>query len=163
MWGQRVVFPALDHTWSPGTNLWICSPRRDGTLYCTNLVTWFMTLPSCSMCCEISSPLTWSKFVDTCFIKGGASHTQFSMEKSHGTMGSSWVWAEPSETGPPRNSESLRSTWRESIYVSNWFLLSSQNSGAYMLYVISSWCWKFCLLVILNQLWTSGHCPIQCW
>ena len=38
---------------------------------CTNLVTWFITLPSCSICCEISSPLTWGKFVDICFIMGG--------------------------------------------------------------------------------------------
>ena len=72
MWGQGVVFPVLDHTWSLGTNSWICSPRENGTLSCTNLVTWFITLPSCSICCEISSPLTWSKFVDTCFIMGGA-------------------------------------------------------------------------------------------
>ena len=71
MWGQGVVFPVLDHTWSPGTNSWICSPRGNGTLSCTNLVTWFITLLSCSICCEISSPLTWGKFVDTCFIMGG--------------------------------------------------------------------------------------------
>ena len=71
MWGQGVVFPVLDHTWSLVTNSWICSPRGNGTLSCTNLVTWFTTLPSCSICCEISSPLTWGKLVDTCFIMGG--------------------------------------------------------------------------------------------
>ena len=53
MWGQGVVFPVLDHTWSPGTNLWICSPRGSSTLSCTNLVIWFITLPNCSICCEI--------------------------------------------------------------------------------------------------------------
>ena len=61
----------LTHTWFLGTNLWISSPRGSGTLSYTNLVTWFITLPSCSICCEISSPLTWGKFVDTCFIMGG--------------------------------------------------------------------------------------------
>ena len=68
----------------------------------------------------------------------------------HGTMGSSWVWTEPSETSPPRNSQPLRCTWRETLYMSGWFITPSQNSGADMLYVISTWCWKFCLLVILN-------------
>ena len=72
MWGQGVVFPVLDHTWSPGTDSWICSTRGNGTLSYTNLVTWFMTFPSCSICCEISSPLTWGKCVDTCFTMGGA-------------------------------------------------------------------------------------------
>ena len=42
MWGQGVVFPVHDRTWSPGTNSWICSPRGNGTLSCTNLVTWFI-------------------------------------------------------------------------------------------------------------------------
>ena len=36
-----------------------------------SLVTWFITLPSCSICCVISCPLTWGKFVGTCFIMGG--------------------------------------------------------------------------------------------
>ena len=65
---QGVVFLVLDHTWSPGTNSWICSPRGNGTLSCTNLVIWFITLPSYSIFWEISSPLTWGKFVDTCLI-----------------------------------------------------------------------------------------------
>ena len=41
--------------------------------------------------------------------------------------------------------------------------VGSQNSGAYMLYVISTCCLKFCLLVVLNQLQKPGHCLIQCW
>ena len=48
-------FQSLTHTWSPGRNSWICSPRGNGTLSCTNLVTWFIALPS-STCSEISSP-----------------------------------------------------------------------------------------------------------
>ena len=71
MWCQGVMFPVLDHIWSPGTNSWICSPRGNATLSCTNLVTWFITLASSSIYCEISSPLTWGKFVDPCFIMGG--------------------------------------------------------------------------------------------
>ena len=69
---KELCFQSLTHTWSPGTNSWICSPRGNGTLSCTSLVTWFITLPSCYICCEISSPLTWGKFVDTCFIIGGS-------------------------------------------------------------------------------------------
>ena len=61
---------SLTHTWSPGTNLWICSPKGNSTLFCINLVTQFITLPS-SICCEILFPLTWGKFADTCFIMGG--------------------------------------------------------------------------------------------
>ena len=38
-------------------------------------------------------------------------------EKSCGTMGSSWVWAAPSEASPPRSSQHLRSTWRVSLHV----------------------------------------------
>ena len=101
---------------TPDPRAQICeSVPHGGDLSCTNLATWFITLPSCSICCEISSPLTWGKFVDTCFIMGGASHTQFHMEKSHGTVGSSWIWAEPSETSPPRSSQSLWSSWRVSL------------------------------------------------
>ena len=85
------------------------------------------------------APLTWDKFVDTCFIMEGASHTQFCTENSHGTMGSSWVWAEPSEASPPRSNQSLWSTWRVSLSVSSWFVSLSQNSGAYMPYVMSTW------------------------
>ena len=73
---KESCFQSLTHTWSPGTNWWICSPRGNGTLSYTNLVTWFITLPSCSICCEISSPLTWGKFVDTyCIMGGGLPHT----------------------------------------------------------------------------------------
>ena len=61
---------SLTHTWSPSVNSWICSPRGNGTLSYTNLVAWFITLPS-SICCEILFPLTRGKFVDTCFIVGG--------------------------------------------------------------------------------------------
>ena len=150
MWGQAALFPVLDHTWSPGTNSWICSLKGNGTLSCTTLVNLIYYLTHCSICCEISSPLTWDKFVDTCLLQEGASHTQFCTEKSHGTVRSSWVWIQTSETSPHRNSQSLRSTWTVSLRVSIWFLLPSQNSGANMLYVISTW-YKFCLLV-LNQL-----------
>ena len=111
-----------------------------------------------SPCC-----LPEAKLLTPVLLWEGASHTQFCTEKSHGTVGSSWFWAEPSETSPPRNSQSLRSTWRVSLLVSGWFLPPSQNPGAYMLYVISTWCLKFCLLVVLNQLQNPGHCPIQFW
>ena len=159
MWGQGVVFPVLDHTWSLGTNSWICSTRGNGTLSSTNLDKWFITLP---ICCEISSPLTWGKFFYTCVIMGRAYHIQFCTENSHRTVGSSWVWAGPLETSLPRNNQSLRSTWRDSLSVSNWFLPPYQISGTYMLYVISTWCLKFWLLVILKQLRKLSHCPIQC-
>ena len=108
---KESCFQSLTHTWFPGTNSWICSPRGNGTLSYTNQILWFVTWPSCSICCEISSPLT------PVLLWEGASHTQFPMENSHGTVGSSWVWAEPSETSPPRSSQSLRSTWRVSLRV----------------------------------------------
>ena len=72
MWGQWVMFPVLHPHLIPGTDSWICPPRGNGTLSYTNLVTCFITLSSCSICCEISSPLTWGKFVDTCFIIRGS-------------------------------------------------------------------------------------------
>ena len=49
------------------------------------------------------------------FYYGRSSHMQFCTEKSRGTVGSSWVWAELSEISPHRNSQSLRSTWRVSL------------------------------------------------
>ena len=138
-------------------------PNEDCTLSCTILVTWFITLPSCSICWETHLPLPGANLLTPVLLWERASHTQLCMEKSHGTVGSSWVWAEPSETSPPRNSQSIRSTWSVSLYVSSWFLPPSQNSGAFMLYAISTWCLKFGLLVILNQLQKQGHCLIQCW
>ena len=52
---SKPCFQSLSHTWSPSVNSWICSPRGNGTLSCTNLVTRFITLPS-SICCDILSP-----------------------------------------------------------------------------------------------------------
>ena len=151
----------LDHTWSLGTNSWICSPRGNSTLSCTNLVTWFITLSS-SICCEILSPLPEANLLTSVLLWEGASHTQFCMENSLGTVGSSWVWAEPSEASPPRSSQSVWSTWRVSWSVP---LVHSTISElwAYMQCVVSIWCLKFCLLAVLDKLRKSGHCPIQCW
>ena len=94
---------------------------------CTNLVTWFITLPS-YICFEILSPLPEANLLTPVLLWEGASHSQFRMENSLGTMGSSWVWAEPSEASPPRSSQSLWSTWRVSL-MSGWFIPPSQNSG----------------------------------
>ena len=91
-----------------------------------------------------------------------ASHTQFRMENSLGTVGSSWVWVEPLEASPLRSSQSLWCTWRVSLSVR---LVHSTISElwAYMQYAVSIWCLKFCLLVVLNQLQKPGHCLTQCW
>ena len=138
------MFPALDHTWSLGTNSWICSPRGNSTLSCTNLVTRFITFPSCSICCEISSPLTWGKFVDTCFIMGGGPpYTVLSGEEPW-DCGSSWVWAEPSETNPPRSSQSLRSAWRVSSRVR---LVPSTIPELWGLYAVSNFHLMFKVLL----------------
>ena len=72
MWGHGAVFTILDPHLIPGHKFVYLVPKGEWhTLSCTNLVTWFITLPSCSICCEISSPHPWDKFVDTCFIMGG--------------------------------------------------------------------------------------------
>ena len=163
MWGQGEVFPVLHHTWSPGTNSWICSPRGNSTLSCINLVTWFITLPSCSICCEISSPLTWGKFV---LQWEGASHTQFHTENSHAThatVGSSWVWAEPLEASPPRSSQSLRSTWRVSL-LSVW-LVRSTIPELWGLYAVCNFHLRF---RALHTCWIksgtkAGRCLILYW
>ena len=160
---KESYFQSLTHTWSLGTNSWIFSPRGNGTLSCTNLVPWFITLPSCSICCEISSPLTWGKFVDTCFIIYYyyvllffiiliiikiiiilfiiyASHTQFHTKNSHGTMASSWVWAEPLEVSPPRSSQSL--WYLENVSLSVW-LVHSTIPELWGLYAICNFHWIF--------------------
>ena len=95
---KESCFHSSTHTWPPGTNSF---PRGNSTLSYTKLVTWFITLPSCSICCEISSPLPEANLLTPVLLWEGASHTLFHMENSHGTVGSSWVWAEPLETSPP--------------------------------------------------------------
>ena len=55
---KESCFQSLTHTGSPGTNSWIYSPSRNGTLSCTNLVTWFITLASCSICVKSHLPLS---------------------------------------------------------------------------------------------------------
>ena len=71
-WGASVsCFQSFSHTWSPGINSCICSPKGNSIFSCTNLVTWLITLPSCSICCDIPFPLTWSISVVTCLIMGG--------------------------------------------------------------------------------------------
>ena len=52
---KESYFQSWTLTWSPDTNSWICSLRGNDTLSCTNLVTWFIALPS-STCSAISSP-----------------------------------------------------------------------------------------------------------
>ena len=91
---SKSCFQSLTHTWSPSVNSWIC----------TNLVTRFITLPN-SICWEI--PLPEANLLTPVLLWEGASHSQFRMENSLGTVGSSWVWAEPSEVSPPRSSQSL--------------------------------------------------------
>ena len=106
-------------------------------------------------------PLPEANLLTPVLLWEEASHTQFHMENSPGTVGSSWVWAEPSKASPPRSSQSLWSTWRVSLSVR---LVHSTISElwAYIQCAVSIWCLKFCLLV-LNQLQKPGHCPIQCW
>ena len=62
-------------------------------------------------------PLPEADLLTPVLLWEGAPHTQFHMENSHGSVGSSWVRAELSETGPPRSSQSLWSTWRVSLSV----------------------------------------------
>ena len=109
---KESCFQSLTHTWSPGTNSWICSPRGNSTLFCTNLVTWFITLPSCSICCEISSPLTWGGICWHLFYYGrGPPKHNFVQRMAMGP------WGHP---------ESEQSRWKEvhpgevSLYDSTW-------------------------------------------
>ena len=88
---------------------------RKGTLSCTNLVTWFITLPIVPSAVKSHLPLLEANLLTPVLLWEGPSHTQFCTEKSHGTVGWSWVWAEPSETSLPGNSQSLRSAWRVSL------------------------------------------------
>ena len=90
--------------------------------------------------------LTWGKFVDTCFIMGGGlSYTILYGEKP-------WdcgvILSLSRAVGNKSTQEqSVSKIHLESISLSVWFSLPpSQNSGVYMLYVISTWCLKFCLL-----------------
>ena len=70
-----------------------------------------------------------------------ASHTQFHMENSLGTVGSSWVWAEPLEASPLRSSQSLWSTWRVSLSVRMVHSTVSEP-WAYVQCAVSIWCLK---------------------
>ena len=80
-------------------------------------------------------PLPEANLLTPVLLWEGASHTQFYTEKSLGTVG--YPEPEQSRWKQVPQEQSLRSTWRESLYVSGWLLPPSQNSGAYMLYVIS--------------------------
>ena len=93
----------------------------------------------------------------------GASHSQFHMENSLGTVGSSWVWAELSEASPPRSSQSLWESHLGSLFNVQLVHSTISELWAYMQCVVSIWCLKFCLLVVLNQLQKPGHCLNQCW
>ena len=106
-------------------------------------------------------PLPEANLLTPVLLWEGASHTQFRMVNRLGTVGSSWVWAEPSEASPPRSSQSLWSTWRVSLSVQLVHSIISEL-WAYMQCAVSIWSLKFCLLVVLNQLHKPGHCLIQC-
>ena len=162
MWGQGVVFPVLDHMWSPGAHSWISSPKGNGTLCCTNLDAWFITLPS-SICCEVSSPLTWGKFVNICFImEGGPPYTILYGEEP---WDSGVILSLSRAVGnKPTQEQSVSVIHLESICISV-RLVPSTIPELWGLYAVCNFhlMFKVLLTVILNQLWKPGHCPIQCW
>ena len=127
-------------------------------LYKLSYLTNYLTAPSAVK----SHPLLpEANLLTSVLLWKEVSHIQFHMESSHGTMGSSWVWVEPSEASPPRSSQSLWSSW--SLFNVWLFHSTIWELWAYMQCAVSTWCLKFCLLVVLNQLHKPGHCLNQCW
>ena len=74
---------------------------------------------------------------------GGPPYTILSREEPW-DCGSSWVWAEPSETNPPRSSQSLRSAWRVSSCVR---LVPSTIPELWGLYAVSNFHLMFKVLL----------------
>ena len=113
---------------------------------------------SSSSLSAIQAPLPEGNLLTPVFLWEGASHTQFRMENSLGTVGSPWVWAELSEASPPRSSQSLWSTWRVSLRVQ---LVHSTVSEpwAYVQCAVSIWCLKLCLLVVTKSATKAGPLP----
>ena len=91
---KESCFQSLTHTWSLGTNSWICSPRGTSSLSCTNLVTWFITWPNCFICCEIPSATGVADLPTPVLLWEGASQRQFHMENNRGIQGYPYKAAE---------------------------------------------------------------------
>lgn len=104
---KESCFQSLTHTWSPGTNSWICSPRGNDIHSWTNLVTWFITLPHFSILCEIPSPSYMANLPTPVLLWEGVFHRQFHKENNHGNMRSFLIWARPPEVSPSMNPQSL--------------------------------------------------------
>lgn len=109
---------------------------------------------------NLISPLPEANLLTPVLLWEGTSHTQFCMENSLGTVGSSWVWTVGSKS---IQEQSVSVIHLESLF--NAWLVHSTISElwAYMQCAVSIWCLKFCLLLVLNQLRKPGHCLIQCW
>ena len=76
---------------------------------------------------------------------GVCPRTQFCTEKSHGTVRSSGVWAERSETSPPRNSQSLK-IYLKTVSLSVW-LVPSTIPGLWDLCVVCNFHLMFKVLL----------------
>ena len=114
--GKGVVCPVLDHTWSPHTNSWTCSPRGMAAfLYKLSDLIDFVT--------QLFHQL-WNLFSP--YLRQVCWHLSYcgSGPPRHNYIrrGAMGLWRHPeskqspgSETSPPRNSQCLRPTWRVSL------------------------------------------------
>ena len=107
-------------------------------------------------------PLPEANLLTPVLLWEGASHTQFPMENSLGTVGSSWVWAEPSDQVHP-GAVSLCDPLGECLFKCP--LGSFHHLRTLGLYAVRGFhlMFRVLLLVVLNQLQKLGHCLNQCW
>ena len=98
---KQSCFHSSTHTWSPAQ---ICGSVPQGGTAPFLIQTKFSDLlpdPVVPSAAKSHLLLPEANLLTPVLLWEGASHTQFHTENSHGTLGSSWVWAEPSETSPP--------------------------------------------------------------
>ena len=91
----------------------------------------------------------------------GVSHRQFHKENNRGIAGLPLIWVRLPEASISLNSQSLWSILKVSLQEFGWFFPPFQNSGAYMLYVISTWYLE--LYILLNEVGYKGRAVVWCY
>ena len=107
-------------------------------------------------------PLSDANLLTPVLLWEGASHTQFNTQNSHGTVGSSWVWAELLEASPSRSNQSLIHLESVSLSVR---LVCSTIPELWGLYAVCSFylIFRVYIPVELSQLLGPGRCLILYW
>ena len=108
-------------------------------------------------------PLTWGKFVDTCFIMGEGLPYTISYGEEPWDCGVIPLSLSRAVRSKSTQEQSVSMIHLESLFNVRLVHSTISELWAYRQCAVSIWCLKFCLLVVLNQLQKPGHCLNQCW